>query len=106
MVRAMRKVFCCPGFEHRIANAGQRGLAILVRNTSEGLIFLLQSRGIAFEDEGKMKPVPTDIYFNISTTTGMRYCPACGTFLKRLIEASPEQFEKLAKEHEKFDREK
>jgi len=97
-------MFCCPGFQNSVANAGQRGVAALVKESVEGLVFVQQSRGIAFEDEGKIRPMPSapDIKINVSCTTGLRYCPACGRRLQELIEASPRAFQKLAEEHKKF----
>lgn len=67
-------------------------------------MFLLQSRGIAFEDTGKIRPVPDypDIKINVSCETGLQYCPWCGRRLQELIEASPEAFAELAKKHKSF----
>ncbi len=100
----MNKMFCCPGFQNGIEAAGQRGLAILVHRTSSGIMFLFQSRGIAFEDVGKIRPNPTapDIKINVSSESGLQYCPWCGRQLRELIAASPEDFEELAKKHKSF----
>ena len=100
----MNKMFCCPGFQNSIQAAGQRGLAILVHKTSSGGMFLFQSRGIALEDVGKIRPNPSapDMKINVSSETGLQYCPWCGRRLQELIEASPEAFEELAREHKSF----
>lgn len=97
-------MFCCPGFQNLVSNAGQRGISALAKKSNEGIVFVLQSRGIAFDDEGKLGPMPgaPDMKINISCTTGLQYCPICGRWLQELIEASPPAFEKLAQAHRKF----
>lgn len=97
-------MFCCPGFQNSVANAGQRGIAALAKRAGERVVFVLQSRGIAFDDEGKLGPMPVgpDLKINVSCTTGLRYCPVCGRRLQELLEASPQAFLKLAEEHKKF----
>jgi len=97
-------MFCCPGFQNNVEAAGERGIAILVKVTSEGIMFVLQSRGIAFEDESKIRPMPSapDIKINVSCTTGLQYCPACGRRLQELVKASPRAFEELAQKHKKL----
>jgi hypothetical protein len=97
-------VYCCPGFQNSVANAGRRGIATLVKETADGVVFVLQSRGIAFEDESKIRPVSDapDIKINVSCTTGLRYCPACGRRLQELVQASPQAFQELAEKHRKF----
>ena|SRR6266516_3175506 len=93
---------CCAGFKNLLDNAGQRGVAALAQHTNEGVGFLLQSRGVAYEDEPKLKPEPIDLIINIACTSGLRFCPACGRRLKEFADAWSEYFEQLAKEHEKF----
>ncbi len=97
-------LFCCAGFQHSIEGAGRRGMAVLVHKTSSGIIFLFQSRGIAFEDVGKIGPSPNapDIKINVSYETGLGYCPWCGQQLQTLVEASPDAFEELAQKHKRF----
>jgi len=87
-----------------IANAGQRGIAALLKETAKGLVFVEQCRGIAFEDESKIRPNPSapDIKINVSCTTGLPYCPSCGCQLQQLVETSPHAFQQLAEEHKKF----
>jgi hypothetical protein len=98
----MNNIFCCPGFEHRITNAGQRGIAVLAHKTSSGIMFLLQSRGIAFEDEGKLRPMPIDISIRVSCDVGLQFCPFCGRRLQELVKASPEAFKELVEKHKRF----
>jgi len=97
-------MFCCPGFEHRVANAGQRGLGILIERTGTGFAFLLQSRGIAHEDESKVGPTAgaPDMLINIACQTGMAYCPWCGRRLEDLAVSAPVGFVALARKHEGF----
>jgi len=60
-------------------NARQRWIAPLVKETADGIVFVQQSRCIASEDESKLRPAsdPPDIQINISSTTGIWYCPSC-----------------------------
>jgi hypothetical protein len=61
-----------------IANAGQRRIAALLKETAKGLVFVEQSPGIAFEDEGKIRSNPSapDIRIIVFCTTGLQYCPS------------------------------
>ena len=93
-------MYCCEGFAHRIAAAGSRGLAVLVHNESEGLSFFLQSRGVAFADQSRLRPAAGDLTINIAADVGMLYCPWCGRRLEDLIAASPQRFRKLAEQHD------
>jgi hypothetical protein len=97
-------MYCCRGFQNSIESAGHRGIATLVKETDEGICFVQQSRGIAFEDESEIRPVPgaPDIDINVSCTTGLRYCPFCGRQLRELVQTFPEAFAELAEEHKKF----
>ena len=75
-----------------------------VQKTPLGIMFLQQSRGIAFEDEGKIHPMPDgpDIKINVSAESGLQYCPFFRRGLEKLVEASPQAFEELAEQHKKF----
>jgi len=97
----LNKAFCCAGFQHRIEAAGKRGIAILVHKTAGGILFLLQSRGIAIEDGSKLAPMPgaPDMKINISFDIGLQYCPWCGRRLQELAEASPRVFDDLSEKH-------
>jgi hypothetical protein len=98
------RIFCCTGFQHRITDAGQRGIAILVIKTSDGIQFRIQSRGIAYADEDKINPIPNapDYKINISCETGLLYCPFCGKKLHNLVRKHPKAFEEIAEMHRKF----
>jgi len=67
-------------------------------------MFLLQSRGIAFEDVAKLRgnPNAADMKVNISFDIGLQYCPWCGRRLQELVEALPEAFDELAEKHKLF----
>lgn len=95
--------FCCAGFRNFVSLAGDRGIAIVCCEFSSGRIgFLVQSRGIAYGDERKLKPWPFDITINISSEMGLRYCPSCGRELDELINSAPDEFCALAQQHKKF----
>jgi hypothetical protein len=95
--------YCCDGLRVRLSCAGERGLALIACETSSGHIrFVFQSRGLAFGDEEKWKPIPIDVKINVSAETGLQFCPWCGQDLGELVEKSPEFFRALAAEHRKY----
>lgn len=94
---------CCTGFKNLLSHAGERGNAVVVWiDSGRELRFLLQSRGISYEDEPKLKPAKMDVVINISAEIGMRYCPFCGRFLEELIKRHRDFYANLAKEHAKL----
>jgi len=96
-------MYCCDGFRNFVSAAGDRGLGILAYENEPGRIrFVIQSRGVAFDDESKLKPVPIDVTLNVSTEIGVRFCPFCGHALNELVEDSPIFFGSLAEEHKRF----
>ena len=102
-------MYCCNGLQNDIANAGERGLSILVFKVPdrEELWFVLQSRGVAFEDEAKLGPLPADsvpipFRVNIATCSVIKYCPTCGQRLENLLSKSKEAFLQLAKDHQRY----
>jgi hypothetical protein len=95
-------MFCCEGFENLVGCAGERGIAALVRRTPDGLKFVLQSRGVAYADEGNLRPMPIPVNVNIACSVGLSYCPYCGTRLQQLVESAPHFFGRLAEKHEKL----
>jgi hypothetical protein len=95
--------YCCTGLRNLLVCAGERGNAVVVWVDSSGEPrLLMQSRGVSFEDQSKLKPADLDVKINLSAETGMRYCPFCGSLLEQLINENREHFQTLAKEHEKF----
>lgn len=95
-------MYCCTRLNELIHNAGSRGIAILVRNLSGVLSFVLQSRGIDIEDEDRTGRISGDVKINLSCEIGIVYCPFCGTRLQDLIAREPEFFAKLAESHSRF----
>lgn len=91
--------FCCKGLQQLIANAGQRGLSVLVWKSPEKTTFLFQSRGIDIKDETKLKLGPLDLILNVSNETALNFCPFCGRALAELLEKSGDFFSGLAKQH-------
>jgi hypothetical protein len=95
-------MFCCGALESYVSAAGERGIAVLVEQTGTGLMFVLQSRGVAYKDEAKLGPLGVDLQINIASSTGMSFCPWCGVTLADLATASPEAFAEIARQHLKF----
>jgi hypothetical protein len=102
-------MYCCQCLENYVANAGQRGAAILVFRmpNGDGLRFVLQSRGVAFEDEAKVGPIaselaPVPYRINISCCGVIKHCPGCGRRLEDLVQPAKDDFFRLAQEHRKY----
>jgi len=96
---------CCAGMQAAIENAGERGLAVLVRGNTDTVpaYLCLQSRGVAFVDEGLMlgdRERPSSV--NLSATTGVTYCPWCGRIVSELIDAHPAQYAALVERHKRL----
>lgn len=95
---------CCPQLQNLLANAGERGLAALIRDTPRGLRFRLQSRGISFSDEAKAPmPIPVDV--NVSCSIGIRFCPFCGTSLAQAAAGAEAGLKRLSVDHAKYQEE-
>ena len=97
-------MFCCDGLKSLIENAGQRGIAALVERVPGGIMVVLQSRGVAADDEPKLRPGGPghDYKINISTSTGITFCPFCGKRVEKTIEKERVLFEELADRHDKL----
>ena len=96
-------MFCCLGFKNLIENAGHRGLAALVVNTSKGLAIEVQGRSVDADDMSKLVPseaVPVQL--RIATDIGMRFCLFCGKPVQDMIEREYEAFRQLAADQERF----
>ncbi len=63
---------------------------------------MCQTRGLAFDDEYKLKPTPIEVVINVSSEMGLRFCPFCGQKLADMIKHSPDHFRKLASQHKKY----
>ena len=93
---------CCDRLQSAIANAGQRGIAVVVRRVPEFFIVYLQSRAVAFGEEDRLVQQRIDAQLNLVYTVGIAFCPWCGKRLDDLAEAAPAVFADLAKTHEPF----
>jgi hypothetical protein len=96
-------MYCCQPLQNKIADAGQRGSAIIVGRAQDGLGFWLQTRGVAVRDEPMLRSArPLKAIVNISGSQRIAYCPWCGRPLAELIAAAPEAFRRLADLHEPY----
>jgi len=68
------------------------------------VVLRLQARGIAYAKEHLVAddPNPRDRIWRVSTSTGLTFCPFCGTEVSRLVRAAPRHFKELAAIHHGF----
>lgn len=93
-------IFCCQQLTNAVSSAGERGIAIVLEELPDGIVFNLQARGISHGDLGKVRPMPgLEISINIAHDVVVRYCPWCGTELQALIKQVPGDFAALARRH-------
>ena len=100
------QMYCCPGFEHLIGDAGERGLSAIVVKAPDRFRFKLQSRGVSFLDRNKLaheKERQLGVTVNLECETGLQYCPFCGTRLEDLAKQHVEAFQLLADSHRKYN---
>ena len=89
-----------------LESAGNSGISALVVNRSDNITFRMQSRSVSIEDEERFinNDTPLSVNFKLSFTTGIRYCPFCGTELKKLInEETKQNLLELAERHRQID---
>lgn len=100
-----QKTECCGGFRDLLGKAGQRGLAAIVLKFGSEIGFTLQSRAVDFDDKEKLVGAVggPDVVINLSSSTGLRFCPFCGTRLKKFVARAPDYYETLAAEHAALD---
>ena len=89
-----------------LERAGERGLSVIARADAHtgALYLLLQSRGVGFADEaaiGDGRPA-WPVTVNVSTTTGMMFCPRCGRALADVVAAHRDAYAALARAHGRF----
>jgi len=92
------EMFCCQGLANLIANAGRRGLSVLVVKTSTGLNMMFQCRSIDVTDESKLVPIPFDI--NLTCEIGLQFCPFCAAPIREAITKNLQAFAELADVHQ------
>jgi hypothetical protein len=90
-----------------VNNASDRGISILIKKGPGEFRFYLHSCAVTKEDELLLAQhqlsLPTKGNLTLSCTTGLRYCPFCGTPLQTLVKVSSfRRFEALAEEHKKI----
>ena len=95
-------MLCCNRLESAVDNAGQRGIAVVIRRVPEFFIYYLQSRAVTFGEEARLVQQRLEQRINLVYTMGIGFCPWCGKRLDDLAEALPELFNKLANQHEAF----
>jgi hypothetical protein len=96
---------CCAGLDGLLANAGLRGLSVIVTRGARDFTFSLQSRGIDLRDHSKIvaNPAAPDLFVNLSRSVVIQYCPFCGTKLARLARRYRSDYEMLVNNHKQYE---
>jgi hypothetical protein len=74
-----RRDCCCPGFEARFSEAGERGVSIFFDDADTPARFILQHRSL----EPGASLSDTESPVSLVTDTVIRFCPHCGANLDR-----------------------
>lgn len=93
----MNDIFCCPTFAAKVRDAGSRGLSFLVGELVGKPSFIIQSRGVAFDDEKKMPAINVSV--NVASEMPIAFCPFCGASLAKLLLDHQKGIQKLASTH-------
>jgi hypothetical protein len=106
-LRRKRGLFCCPGFEILVGNAGKDSLSALIAHNGKRVIFELQFRAVSADEEGAFlqSGLQSSYEGHVKLVSSMcgRYCPYCGTRLASLIKFSNyKAFLSLAEKHKPF----
>jgi hypothetical protein len=101
-------MFCCEGFRNLVGEAGQRGISVLVRETSAGFRFRLLSRAVSKTDEVRFSETPLSLpiegNITLAASIGLNFCPFCGANLQGLVTPSTlGRIRALAKDHKSID---
>lgn len=81
--------WCCPGFERKYGQGGERGTAILYGFLGGELQFYLQFRAL---ERGDVLEYVSPKPISLVTQVAINFCPWCG---KRLVKHYKKQLEKL-----------
>jgi hypothetical protein len=97
-------MFCCHTFKDLIANAGKRGLSVVVGEIGGRVSFTLQSRSIAYNDLARVKTAQSQFPENVTLAVGLmiQYCPSCGRNLDELAVEQVANLEQLACDHSRY----
>lgn len=97
-------MFCCDLFESLVDNAGRRGFSIIAGAQLDLRAFFLQSRTHndpiidPSNDRSQSLPLNHSLIFQ----NAIKFCPFCGTDLKRWIGSNERAFAKLVSEHKEL----
>jgi hypothetical protein len=73
--------WCCVGFEGACQAAGERGIAVVVDEGSDGKgEFFLQARAF---DLGTEPHLNLNVPMSLAIQTGLQFCPWCGVRLQK-----------------------
>jgi hypothetical protein len=85
--------WCCSTFKGWFEDAGNRGLAVVVEQSTFGPAFFIQFRAVDMDDEGpKDHPRP----FTLATQSGILFCPWCGVDLAAFYKRHVQEMERPA----------
>ena len=93
-------IFCCETFSAAVANAGKRGLSVILQRTSNDRVFLQQIRACDGGSEHALAEVAKRAAMRgrvmLVGQLAISYCPWCGRRLSLWIEGNTEAFDQHA----------
>lgn len=101
----MQLEMCCNDSYELVKNSGKKGFSLIPKNSDDLLYFCFQSRIADHKEiEYLEKNITTDVSIKMSLIIqrGIKFCPFCGTDLKKVIKKNRTALKAYAKDIEKF----
>lgn len=99
-------MYCCDPLQAAVYEAGKKGISVIAHADDGVRFFCLQARACDYEDEEEVKSMPASygpipLVLRIVSQIVIHFCPFCGTRLDGIIAEHQDEFDALAKSHER-----
>ena len=87
---------CCKAFENYLGQMGRAGISFIAVYGDKKPYFMIQSRACDVDQVPALKRIASGpVKIALDATTGLKFCPACGTDLTEWISKNPKEMERL-----------